>query len=167
DEECYVGNLNRSTNWAYTADGLCTLARSSVRSVYDTKFKTIAGLPTLYKNATSLEECKTTFGSWYYDGSLLYVNRLDGSQANSDELLPSLGTSSFHGYLFKMNSDIQFVMKNISLIHYFEGENTLRLESASSTKSHAILWNCKVIESGNNGFMTNGINYTWLFNTVG
>lgn len=164
DEEAYIGNVNNNTSWTLE-NGVYRYARSQVRSIYDNKYKVTAGLPKEYVKTATLTECQAKKGSFYTDNVTVYVNTFDSRMPDADVLL-SLGTSAIAPYVFALNADVQFVMKNVHSIQYFEGSHNLRFESTGVTKGHVILHNVKLIESGNNGLMTNGVKNIWSFGVV-
>lgn len=71
--------------YAWTLEnGVYRTSRSATFTIFDTKFKDFRGLPKELKKVSTLAECQSRRGSWYTDGTIVYVNRLDGSNPTSD-----------------------------------------------------------------------------------
>ena len=169
DDESWIGNINQPGTWNKEGN-VYRYNRSAVRVIYDEKYRTIAGLPMEYKKVDTLAECENTPGTFWTDGNAnsathVYVRTFD-DRAPDERLLVSLGSNIEPTYDFELTEDVQFIMKNINMIHHKDDVVSFKISATGQTKGHVILHNSKIIESGHNGFMTNGIKYTWLFDAI-
>jgi hypothetical protein len=151
-------------NLSWTADGTSFKAtRSSVYGVFDNKYKVEYGLPTRYEKKTTKADCDVTKGSWYTDGTSVWVNTLDGRTPDTD-IFPCLNVS-----LWKviMGADKKFIVRNIIGLNGSEGQ-AFNIYSTGNT-GHVIQDNVKFINGQGiteNSVEIKGIKYSWAFNVI-
>jgi hypothetical protein len=129
------GRMNNTYTW--TADGLSYKTnRTSVSTVYDNKFNDFYNLPYRLKKMSSIQEVKDTPGSWYTDGTTVWIRRLDDTIPNNDFVLQMpLGFNvvfNIHGqrlvtennkFLFESTSGASFTVAGDSVSRFYANKN--------------------------------------------
>lgn len=94
--EAYLSSAERYTDLAWTADGTAYKANRTVTTeVVDISNKDYRGIPKRLKKVNSVAEVQAEKGTWYTDGTTVWVRRLDDS-APSKELLLLLKLAGFN-----------------------------------------------------------------------
>jgi hypothetical protein len=107
--------------------------RSTVNDVFDARFKNRFGDYAELKNVSSIAEVQSTQGSWYTDGSIIYVHTFDSRPADS----------YIRAYLNTNNAIIttgnHFYIEGVT----FEGGNSnIRIDGSDSSMK-VVMKNCK------------------------
>lgn len=84
-EEGVTFSLHDVLNWSKTSGqtNVYQANRSAVRNVYDANHADEFGDYKRYLNVSSLSECDNTPGSWYQEGSIIYVHTIDSRVPDS------------------------------------------------------------------------------------
>ncbi|MEK4131980.1 hypothetical protein NYE67_20410 [Solibacillus sp. FSL W8-0474] len=151
-------------NLTWTADGTSFKAtRSTVSGVFDNKYKVEFGLPTRYERKIIKAECDAQKGSWYTDGSSIWVNTLDGRIPDTD-IFPCLNVTLWKGIL---GADKKFIVRNIVGLNGSAGQ-AFNIYSTGNI-GQLILDNVKILNTQantENSIEIKGIKYSWLFNVI-
>ncbi|BDH62106.1 hypothetical protein MTP04_22360 [Lysinibacillus sp. PLM2] len=172
-ENVYAGSIEPALSWTDEGNGVYSATRSSAAAVFDTTVKSIYGLPTKYIELSTLAECQATFGSWYTDGSKVYVHRLNNSIPIQGEIFVTVQATTLQP---NIGSNVTFSMKNFTLLSntiskpcFFSSVDgsgkvildNITLHSSSGTSANGIacdnlasmwLFNCKAIDIARDGF---------------
>lgn len=160
-DRVYFSNSEYYTAINWTADGTaykCT--RSAALNVVDTKFKDLYGNAQQYKKVGSVAEVQAQKGTWYTDGTSVWVRRLDDSVAN-DEVLVILAAGKCDVTIG--NGDL--ILKNIEFLKTTpdtQSTNGLRVTSTGTGKVY--LQNCYSRFNTNNGFSFVDVSEVYSFN---
>ncbi len=161
NEGTYLGTFEKDLVFTLE-NGVYKTARSGVEMVMDKLNKCFDGTPNIYTKMETLDECKIKKGSWYTDGSILYVNTIDNRTPDSG-LLVTLNTGAFN---INLSNDTIFYCENINFAGHHQGSPNLQIINAYN-KGFVIMNNCNILGSSyGNGFSVSGIKYTWLFNCI-
>lgn len=148
----------------WTLDGGSYKAtRSTVGEVFDNKYKIEYNLPTKYKKVTSKSECDATKGSWYTDGTYVWVNTLDSRTPDSD-IFVCLNVIPLAPIV---NADVKVIFRNLVILNGSEA-SALNIYSLGNM-GHLILDNVKMLCGSlctENVLTVKGIKYTWCFNSL-
>lgn len=161
DTESFIGSIEPQLTWS--ANGTCYQAsRTGVAYVYDKKNKNWDGSATRYKKVNSIAECQATKGSWFTDGAIVYVRRLDDLAVDTDILVVLLSGV----FRFQQTGDIKFIAKNINFMGCDSLNSNFRIMNPSNT-GQVIMDNCRFLGSAyDNAYTFLNIKYSWLFNCI-
>ena len=161
NEGTYLGTFEKDLVFTLE-NGVYKTARSGVEMVMDKLNKCFDGTPNIYTKMETLDECKIKKGSWYTDGSILYVNTIDNRTPDND-LLVTLNIGAFN---INLADDTIFYCENINFAGHHQSSPNLQIINAYN-KGFVIMNNCKILGSSyGNGFATSGVKYVWLFNCI-
>lgn len=157
----YLGTFEQRLSYNLE-DGVYKTKRSGVEFVLDKFNKCFDNTPSIYVKVETLDSCKGTEGTWYTDGTNLYINTIDNRTPDND-LLVTLNTGAFN---INLANDTIFYCENINFAGHHQSSPNLQIISAYN-KGFVIMNNCKILGSSfGNGFATSGIKFVWLFNCV-
>jgi hypothetical protein len=94
--------------WTLYSTGVYSTPRTSVQGVYDSKILDEYNNYKKYVNKTTLADCQATAGSWYTDGTTLYVHTVDGNMPLGDSDIKVVWPGSIYN-------------PNATNTYYFEG----------------------------------------------
>lgn len=77
-ERAYFDFSDAAYNWVDLGDGTYSVPRSNVDYVFDVRHYDDFDAPVLYAPVESADAVATTPGSWYTDGTTVWVNTIDG-----------------------------------------------------------------------------------------
>lgn len=138
-------------------------ARSTVGEVFDNKIKAEYSLPSKYKKVTTKSSCDSNPGSWYTDGTSIWVNTLD-SRIPDVDIFVCLNVTPLSMVL---NADKKVIFRNITVLNGAAAA-AFNIYSLSNI-GHLILDNVKMLcgnLSTENVLSVKGIKYTWSFNSL-
>lgn len=157
----------RYTSVSWTADGTAfKTTRSATSDVLDWKYKDEDGKVVELVAKTSVSEVQNTPGSWYTDGTTVWV-RLQDSRT-PDSLVVMMLPKDFR-IRVNLSSGVRFVMRDIDV--YFETtlDDAFEIRTPNTRNNGSEVWakNCVFSRSkASNGFGTVGVNYTYLFDCI-
>lgn len=73
-----------SLGWVLTSGNTYQKTRANTSAITDSSIINKYGDPSFYEKALSLQECNETSGTWFQDGSMLYVHTLDNRVPDSN-----------------------------------------------------------------------------------
>lgn len=161
DKRVYLGGLELGLS--FTKEGNCYKAtRSAVETVFDKSVFNFDGTPTEYKKVNTLSECNDTKGTWFTDGTSIYIRRLNDSVIDSDILIPlNVGAT-----LFKMLNDTKLMFENICFTSRHTSNPSFSIKNTSNV-GHLIMKNCSVLGSSDgNGIEAYNVKHSWLFDCI-
>lgn len=151
----YDGDVICSTaweggTWTLTTSGTYSATRSTVGGVIDAAFLTSDGVPTRLTSVASQAACEAAPGTWYTNGTTVYVHTQDGRSPDSNvRVLMAISNGYFAndvvGYVYGIN---------------FEGaaNGTFGSADASLTSaSRIVLDTCKFTYGDTNGLRALGL----------
>ena len=159
----FITSGNHGGVYTWTNDnGVYSTTRSRVEYVADYKFKDFKGLPLVYNMVGTLSECQSNAGTWYTDGSTVWVNRLDGSIPDEDIGLGFTQNTkmyfTLYGYKFALDN-VHFWIKQLSY-----GFDALNIGGTSRSKLYARNTSAR-FSYKRNGIAVSNIGETYLFNS--
>jgi hypothetical protein len=135
-------NAYEPLTWTAHTTGVFKAPRSAVAGVRDKAVANQYGADTLIQQVTTLAACESTGGTWYTDGTTLYVHR-------ADDALPTNGTATSSTQVFSQLPNGWISTANPRLYTYsgitFEGgvDGTIRVSgSMASTNVRAVFNKC-------------------------
>ena len=130
--------LNETYNNVYQATtGTCT-------NVVDIKNTNINGDFTLFTRVTSLEEVSMTYGSWFHDGTTLYIKTFDG-RVPDDNIIRCTG-----GRAIEQVGDCVVYLEGLTFI---EGNSGLTVRNLPNVRAPRIFSkNCRFLYSSSDGW---------------
>ena len=157
-----VSSVSDTLTWSLNSGTTYQVARSNATRVYDLAVKTTFGDYNEVTKVTLLATCQATPGTWFTDGTTLYVNRIDGavvSDTNTRVFLTAvggaLGTTSGNMYVSGFD---------------FEGGNQYAMRPTNNNTGISVFENCSfkyVADAGAyNGFSVLGTAATACINCV-
>lgn len=131
-------DLGTKFTWAED-DGVYSTSRSAVLNVWDAAVRDYRGIPLWMDKTDTLADCQSTPGTWYTDGSTVWVHHLDGRQPDENTLL-TLDTGSFEvvvrdGKTF-FTENVKYMMTNSV------NKNALRVLAATGDTAYMKAINC-------------------------
>jgi hypothetical protein len=94
-ERTFLGPFENTNSLTWTEDGLAHKTnRSAVTNVLDLAFSKHRGEPQKYKKVNSVAEVQAERGTWYSDGSSLWIRRME-DKAPDDDLMIMLNVSKY------------------------------------------------------------------------
>jgi hypothetical protein len=172
----YIHTGNSPSGYTWVANsGVYSVSRSLAKEVIDYNFKDARSNPRVYKKVTTLAECQATNGTWYTDGTLVYVNRVDGSQPLNGDIgiiIPvdknlkftlngyrlyienvhfwiSYSVGTYDALRIDGDANSLFVCKNASFA--FAYANGVRIKTGK-----AFMFECEAFSNGTDGFNYHG-----------
>lgn len=135
---------------------------SATKNVHDLKYPDYRGLPKELKKVSTFAECNTTKGTWYTDGSYVWVHTLDERQPDlKNDLIVSRQFSGLSFYF----PNVKMIFKNIGFIVYNTASEycqmSLRLEG--NNNSEVWLSNCKIMGGYDNALYCKNMKRAYLF----
>ncbi|MDN6423949.1 MAG: hypothetical protein L0K24_12755, partial [Tetragenococcus koreensis] len=125
--------------------------RSLVASVWDVKNKDSDGDYNKIEQVNTLDECEQNAGSYYTDGSVLYVHRVDGLKPDGENTAVFLDVENFYN-----SGDHVTYLENI----HFEGGNdgcVKVYDNTGNAKLYAKNCTFKYSKNGNGGLNVQGV----------
>ncbi|MDF2724269.1 MAG: hypothetical protein K0Q59_3944 [Paenibacillus sp.] len=159
----YITTAYRHTDYTWTKERQTyQTGCSSVYKVYDYKHKDLRGHPRELKQVNSLEENNVQPGTWFADGELLRVHRLDGLAPDADLtiIVPSNVQLGLHLNGFKLYME---------KINFWLNQPDLTASSVSisgNPTSDIIINQCSAAMSRKNGFEINKFRNCYVFDSV-
>lgn len=159
--ESLVGSFEGSLSWS--ADGTAYKAnRSAVTYLFDAGHRDQYGLPELYKKVASVAAVQAEKGTWYTDGTAIWVRRLDDTAPNSD-ILALLETSAPRISVFGK----RLVFKNIKFFNtYTAGTPWNAMEVTGDRGTDLYNINTAFCAGGRNGLATKFVGRVFSFNSI-
>ncbi|MDY4475913.1 hypothetical protein, partial [Mitsuokella sp.] len=159
DTETNIGSIETPLSWSKNGNCYQT-TRSAVSDVWDKKNRDFANKPIQYKKVDTLAECQNTKGSWYLEGTTLYVRRLDDLAIDTD-IMVLLQTGSL---MFDLQSDVKLIFKNVNFLCTHDLNPNVKIYSSNNI-GHFIGVNSNFLGSQTmNGVQIENIKHSWLFN---
>ena len=159
--EVLMGSIENALNW--TEDDTAFKAkRSAVKNVLDNNVRDKHGLPINYKKVSSIEEVKATKGSYYTDGTSVWVRKIDDTIPDKN-LFILLETWSPHISIFRK----KLIIENIKMFNVYTIQNPrdcMRVVGDRGTDLYII--NSAFCNGGLNGLATKFVGRTFSFNSI-
>ena len=165
DVETIVGTYERNLTWQLHSGNIYKSAiTSSNFAVYDRKFREDFNLPTKYKKVNSISECGAVPGSFYSDGTSIYVHRIDGSSIDNNELHVCINAGF---YTIDIVEDVKLIVKDLTILNARVNE-PFDIKGLDGVKGNFICKNVNLYSSfnGSNGFKFNNLKSVWMFNCL-
>ena len=141
-------------------------SRSNVTIIHDTSVRSTTrffnngnhGLTTIYDEEDSIAACQANAGSWYQDGSNLYVHALDGNEPDASVRI------RLNEGIINQNTDVDFYAENIVAF----GRNPFRFNYPNTVNSGIVtLVDCAGYYSDQHpNFLIDDVNEAYLKNCV-
>lgn len=160
---CYVGTINKGTAWTLHEGTTYKATRSVTSTLFDTAVPSEFNLPFKMKKVNSIVECTNTKGSWFTDGTSVYVNRINGSVPDISVMV----CLDSPAWLFRFNADCNIYLKGITMLSGSTAE-PLNFSAVTTSKGKAYLSNVAVANSmgSANGISSTGVKSIWSFNCI-
>lgn len=168
DTEKYIGGYEGGLTWTLHSEGVYKATEHVPEMVFDSRFLGQFGLPAKYDKKGTMADCQAKKGSWYTDGTLTYVHRLDNSVPINSEVFVVIAAGNFD---ITYGTDCTFAIRNITFLcgatiqyGYFHSD--------SMTQGKLLVDNVKLLKRGGevsstaNGFFINNLKSAWLLNTI-
>ena len=163
----YTAQTLITTNAAYSwvADGVGTYkaTRSGVTAVSDSGARDANGVPIALVKTSSSALCQSTSGSWFSDGSSVWVHRSDGSTPSVTSTIVTIGVSQFDPILA---AGSKLYLENLVFCGWANGHGLRVRGDAAGTNEEVVVNRCIFAGTTGNGYMTDAVAKTYLFNCV-
>lgn len=162
-EQSYIGTIEKigAGGITFTQDGTAWKApRSNTRWIVDLKYKDSEGKPLTYKKVASLAECQSTQGSYYTDGTNLWIRRVKDETISGDEILIILNTAN----LFIYTNSKQLTLKDTSFFYNWDTAQHACVKITGTPDSKIIGINSSFSYGGGNGFESINNGLVMMFN---
>lgn len=151
------GSSPRLSDWILHKGNVYHTTRPNTAFVCDIKHRNpFTGKIMKMKNVTSIEDCQSTKGSYYIDGTTVYIHTFDGRVPDGEVVCVFLWSVPY----------LHFILKNSTLfIENIEFFNYDGLTIRGDSSSQVILNNCDIGETGtNNSLSILHVGKTYLLN---
>jgi hypothetical protein len=163
-KKIYVTTAETAPSWALTAAQTYTYqtSRTATTGVIDYGNKDSNGIPIPYSKQTSVAAVEANAGSWYTDGTLVYVHALDGNTPTSNVLV-NLNLTALDVYL---GQSAELFIRNV----FFAAGKTVVVYNQTSDYSanKFIAWNCAFADApgaNDNGLSLDSIKAAQIYNS--
>lgn len=159
--EVLTGSIENTLTWTEDGNAFKT-NRSAVKNVLDNNVRDKHGLPVNYKKVSSIEEVKATKGSYYTDGTDVWVRKFDDTIPDKNLFL-LLNTWSPHFSIFGK----RLVVENIKMFNVYDSTNSrdcMRVTGDRGTDLYVI--NSAFNNGGLNGLAVKYVGRTFVFNSI-
>lgn len=156
-----IGTNASTYSWTLTASpGVYSVARSGVTAVVDTLVRDRNGVPVPLLKKTTLAQCQATRGSWYTDGTTLYVHRRDQLAPTTSSTAVDIGVTAFDPVLA---GGAKLYLQNLIFLGRANGNGFRCRGDVAGTTETCVVKDCRFVGSTGNGYMSQQLAKTYLF----
>jgi hypothetical protein len=170
----YVTTGQRALSWSLAAGQAATYqaTRTNVVSVLDMTQKDAYGIPAAYTLKASIAEVEANPGSWWQNGTLVYVHTLAGAAPVEGTHVVTVQLAQFNG--IELGASAELFLRNMAFLSRNGTSASVQNVAGDYTATKLVAWNCGFARAnplfyggaGDNGLTVESIKVVQVYSSV-